>query len=73
MLEVGDSIKENAMSNTDTRLIKISVEDLKIINTLIMIHPPEVIEKIDREGLILGMLLQAVNESDSETLNDFTA
>lgn len=57
----------------DTRLIKISVEDLKIINTLIMLHPKEVYDKIDEEGLILGMLLQAVNESDSETLNDFTA
>lgn len=60
------------MSN-DTRTIRISVEDLKIINTLIMLHPKEVYDKIDQEGLIIGMLLDTVNHGDSEIINDFTA
>lgn len=57
----------------DTRLIRISVEDLKIINTLLMLHPKEVYDKIDEEGLIIGMLLDTVNNGDSEIINDFTA
>lgn len=57
----------------DTRLIKISVDDLKLLNMALMIQPDEFFEKWPEYSVLLDMMLDCVNNSDSETLNDFTA
>ena len=57
----------------DTRDIRISVEHLKMLNMALMIQPDEFFEKWPEYTIILDMMLDAVNNSDSKTLNDFTA
>lgn len=57
----------------DTRDIRMSVEQIKALNTFIMIQPLETLLKFPEVEEILGMMVDAVNHSDSETLNDFTA
>lgn len=57
----------------ETRDIRISVDQLKALNTFIMINPKELLEKFPEVDEILWMMLDAVNNSDSKTLNDFTA
>jgi hypothetical protein len=57
----------------DTRDIRISVEHLKMLNMALMIQPDEFFQKWPEYVELLDMMLDAVNNSDSETLNDFTA
>lgn len=57
----------------ETRDIRISVDQLKALNTFIMINPKELLEKFPEVDEILWMFLDCVNNSDSKTLNDFTA
>lgn len=57
----------------DTRDIRISVDQLKMLNMALMIQPDEFFEKWPEYVELLDMMLDAVNNSDSETLNDFTA
>ncbi len=57
----------------DTRDIRISVDQLKLLNMALMIQPDEFFQKWPEYVELLDMMLDAVNNSDSETLNDFTA
>lgn len=57
----------------DTRDIRISVDQLKALNTFLMIQSPELFKKFPEVDELLSMFLDCVNNSDSKTLNDFTA
>lgn len=57
----------------DTRDIRISVDQLKALNTFLMIQSPESFKQFPEVDELLSMFLDCVNNSDSETLNDFTA
>jgi hypothetical protein len=56
----------------ETRDIRISVDDLKLLNMALMIQPEEFFTKWPDYIILLDMMLDAVNNGDSETLNDFT-
>jgi hypothetical protein len=57
----------------DTRDIRISVDDLKLLNMALMIQPDEFFEKWPEYKVLLDMMLDAVNNGTPDTLNDFTA
>lgn len=57
----------------DTRDIRISVDQLKLLNMALMIQPDEFFTKWPEYTVLLDMMLDCVNNSDSKTLNDFTA
>ena len=56
----------------ETRDIRISVDDLKLLNMALMIQPDEFFEKWPEYSVLLDMMLDCVNNGDSDTLNDFT-
>lgn len=56
----------------DTRDIRLSVEQIKIINTILMKNDPEFSWISEEKEELLYMFLDTLN-SNKDTLNDFTA
>lgn len=56
----------------ETRDIRISVEQIKVLNTILMKNDPEFSWLHTEKEELLSMFLDSLN-SDSNTLNDFTA
>lgn len=57
----------------ETRDIRISVDDLKLLNMALMIQPDEFFEKWPEYTVILDMMLDCVNNGKPDILHDFTA
>lgn len=57
----------------ETRDIRFSVDQLKLLNMLLMLQNDEFFKKWPEYSELLDMMLDCVNNSNSETLNDFTA
>lgn len=57
----------------DTRDIRLSTEQIKILNTILMKNDPEFHYIHEEKEELLYMFLDILNNSDSKTLNDFTA
>lgn len=57
----------------ETRDIRISVDQLKLLNMVLMLQNDQFFEKWPEYTELLDMMLDCVNNSDSKTLNDFTA
>ena len=56
----------------DTRDIRLSTDQIKVLNTILMKNDPEFSWLQEEKEELLDMFLDVLN-SDSETLNDFTA
>jgi hypothetical protein len=57
----------------DTRDIRLSTEQIKVLNTILMKNDPEFSYIHEEKEELLDMFLEVLNNSDSKTLNDFTA
>ena len=56
----------------DTRDIRLSTDQIKVLNTILMKNDPEFSWLQEEKEELLDMFLDVLN-SNSETLNDFTA
>ena len=56
----------------DTRDIRLSTDQIKVLNTILMKNDPEFSWLQEEKEELLDMFLEVLN-SNSETLNDFTA
>jgi hypothetical protein len=56
----------------DTRDIRLSTDQIKVLNTILMKNDPEFSWLQEEKEELLYMFLDVLN-SNSETLNDFTA
>lgn len=57
----------------DTRDIRLSTDQIKVLNTILMKNDPEFSYIHEEKEELLDMFLEILNNSDSKTLNDFTA
>lgn len=57
----------------DTRDIRLSTDQIKVLNTILMKNDPEFSWLQEEKEELLDMFLDTLNNSDSKILNDFTA